>query len=105
MATTVYFSSLASDSYNNNLCTNGVAAHVLKGRKGRLRIIPSDSDKEDFIVSFIQTPDVSEFESDSDSDNNELFADDNFVSDKKRKLMKSVTREDTLDQITNRYVY
>ena len=93
MAATVSF----TDSSDSKPVPNTAVARLVREcSKGKLKIIPSESDKEDFEVSFVLTPDVSEDEKDSDSDDKEVFTDDNdYCSDERRKSIKCIARQET----------
>ena len=104
MATTVSFdNSLSTDSSDKSIHSNSTVAHLIRGcGKKRLRIIPSESDREDDIeISFVLTPEVSEYESDSDPDDDmDVFADDNYVNNKRRKSVKCITHKETRNNIS-----
>ena len=98
MATTVSFNnSLSTDSSDKSIHSSSTVAHSIRGcGKKRLRIIPSESDREDDIeISFVFTPEISEYGSDSDPDDDvDVFAGDNSVNNK-QKSVKHTTHKET----------
>ena len=97
MVTTISFSSNFSyDCSDKSFITSSAVAHSVRGcSKRSLRIIPSQSTREEFEVSFILARNVSEFENDLNPEYNEIFADDICATNKERKLINCIALQET----------
>ena len=86
MDTTINFTGMTEHSLSTNSILIG---KVRKGSK-KLKAIPSESGSEDFEISYTLTTDISECEDFSDSNDEEVFLDDEVKDCTNYELMQPV---------------